>query len=41
MTHASYTPAQRAEAGTTDSLVRISVSLEDIAADINRALQAV
>lgn len=44
MTHASYTPAQRAEAGITDALVRISVGLEDvedIVADIEQALQAV
>lgn len=44
MTHASYAPEQRARAGITDALVRISVGLEDledILADIEQALDAV
>ena len=40
--HAMFTPQERAEAGITDDLVRLSVGLEDAAdlwADIDRALQ--
>jgi methionine-gamma-lyase len=43
MTHASYSPEQRAQAGITDALVRISVGLEDvedILADVEQALDA-
>jgi methionine-gamma-lyase len=41
MTHSPYTPEERAEAGITDSLIRISVGLEnvdDIIADLSQAL---
>ena len=44
MTHASYTPDQRATAGITDALIRFSVGLEDlddILTDIELALAAV
>lgn len=44
MTHASVPPAQRAELGITDGLVRISVGIEDLAdliADVERGLAAV
>ena len=44
MTHANYTPEQRAAAGISDALVRISVGLEDvedIVADIDQALEQV
>ena len=43
-THQRLTPAQRAELGITDGLVRISVGLEhpdDIVEDVLTALQAV
>lgn len=43
MTHASYSPEQRARAGIGDALVRISVGLEDredILADVEQALDA-
>ena len=43
-THQRLTPAQRAELGITDGLVRISVGLEhpdDIVEDVLSALQAV
>ena len=39
----SFTPAERAEMGITDGLVRISVGLEDLAdlrADLDQALDA-
>ena len=42
MTHAAVSPEQRAAAGITDGLVRLSVGLEnpaDLIADIDRALQ--
>ncbi len=41
MTHSPYEPEERAEAGITDSLIRISVGLEnvdDIIADLRQAL---
>jgi cystathionine beta-lyase/cystathionine gamma-synthase len=44
MTHAGYTPAERAELGIGDGLVRISVGCEDavdLIADLTRALAAV
>jgi cystathionine beta-lyase/cystathionine gamma-synthase len=44
MTHAGYTPEERAAIGIGDGLVRISVGCEDasdIVADLRRALQAV
>ncbi len=44
MTHASVPPAQRAELGITDGLVRISAGiedLEDLLADLDQALAAV
>jgi cystathionine gamma-lyase/cystathionine beta-lyase/cystathionine gamma-lyase/homocysteine desulfhydrase len=44
MTHAGYTPAERAALGIGDGLVRISVGCEDaedLTADLDRALQAV
>ena len=44
MTHSPYEPAERAEAGITDSLIRISVGLEnvdDIIADLSQALAQV
>jgi O-succinylhomoserine sulfhydrylase len=43
-THARITPEERARAGITEGLLRLSVGLEDLAdlkADIERALQAV
>jgi methionine-gamma-lyase len=43
MTHSTYTPEQRAAAGISDGLVRLSAGLEDTAdllADIERALAA-
>ncbi|MFN2532206.1 MAG: PLP-dependent aspartate aminotransferase family protein [Pyrinomonadaceae bacterium] len=42
MTHADVPPAQRASAGITDGLVRLSVGLEnveDLIADLNQALE--
>jgi len=42
-THGRLTPAQRAEAGISDSLIRVAVGLEDIAdlrADLQRGLEA-
>ena len=44
MTHAGYTPAERAALGIGDGLVRISVGCEDaedLIADLARALEAV
>jgi cystathionine beta-lyase/cystathionine gamma-synthase len=44
MSHASYDPAARAKAGITDSLVRISVGLEDpddLIEDLNQALSQI
>jgi cystathionine gamma-lyase len=44
MTHASVPPATRAELGITDSLVRLSVGIEDVndlIADLEQALDAV
>jgi methionine-gamma-lyase len=41
MTHSPYSPEEREQAGITDSLIRISVGLEDvndIIADISQAL---
>ncbi|MFT6690408.1 MAG: methionine-gamma-lyase [Colwellia sp.] len=41
MTHSPYTPEERADAGISDSLIRISVgleSVEDIIADLTKAL---
>ena len=41
MTHSVYTPAERAEHGITEGLVRISAGLEaaeDIIADLDQAL---
>jgi cystathionine gamma-lyase/homocysteine desulfhydrase len=41
MTHASVPPERRAEIGITDSLVRISVGIEDpddLIADLRQAL---
>jgi O-succinylhomoserine sulfhydrylase len=43
-THGRLSPAQRAEAGISDSLIRIAVGLEDVAdlrADLQRGLSAV
>jgi len=43
MTHASVPPAERAKLGITDSLVRVSVGIEDIEdllADLDQALAA-
>jgi len=43
MTHAAYTPEERARLGLTDGLVRLSVGLEepaDLWADLERALSA-
>lgn len=42
MTHASVPPAQRAELGITDNLIRLSVGLEDaedLIADVEQALK--
>jgi len=44
MTHSPYTPEERERAGITDSLIRISVGLEnvdDLIADLRQALAAV
>jgi len=44
MTHASVEPAERLKLGITDSMVRISVGIEDVKdllADLERALEAV
>lgn len=44
MTHATYTPEQRAQAGIADGLVRLSVGIEkvdDIRDDLARALSAI
>ncbi len=44
MSHASYDPSARLKAGITDSLVRISVGLEDpedLIADLDSALQRI
>jgi cystathionine beta-lyase/cystathionine gamma-synthase len=44
MTHAGYTPAERAELGIGDGLVRISVGCEDaedLTTDLDRSLQTV
>jgi methionine-gamma-lyase len=41
MTHSPYTPEERAEAGISEGLVRLSVGLEDaddIIADLKQAL---
>ena len=41
MTHSPYEPEERAEAGITDSLIRISVGLEhvdDIIVDLSQSL---
>ena len=41
MTHSPYTPEERANAGISDSLIRISVGLEnaeDIIADLSQSL---
>jgi cystathionine beta-lyase/cystathionine gamma-synthase len=43
MSHASMRPEQRAEAGITDSIIRLSVGIEDLAdliADLAGALDA-
>ena len=43
-THGRLTPDQRAEAGISDSLIRIAVGLEDVEdlrADLQRGLEAV
>ena len=43
MTHASVAPAERAELGISDSLIRLSVGLEDeedLIADLEAALTA-
>lgn len=43
-THGRLTPAQRAEAGISDSLIRVAVGLEDVEdlrADLQRGLEAV
>ena len=43
MTHASVPPAQRAQLGITDNLIRLSVGLEDVddlVADLEQALTA-
>jgi methionine-gamma-lyase len=42
MTHSAYTPEERADAGISDSLIRISVGLEhvdDILADLSQSLE--
>ncbi len=42
MSHASYDPAARAKAGITDSLIRLSIGLEDyedLVADLDQALR--
>ena len=42
MTHSTYTPEERSEAGISETLIRISVGLEhpeDIIADLDQALQ--
>lgn len=42
MTHASVPPEQRVELGITDTLIRLSVGLEDVEdliADIDQALR--
>jgi len=42
MTHASVPPERRAEIGLTDSLIRISVGIEDaedLIADLRQALE--
>jgi methionine-gamma-lyase len=44
MTHSPYTPEERAEAGISDGLVRLSVGLEaadDIIADLDHALNLI
>jgi methionine-gamma-lyase len=44
MTHSPYSPEEREQAGITDSLIRISVGLEDvndIIADLSPALDNV
>ncbi|HBY88537.1 MAG TPA: methionine gamma-lyase, partial [Colwellia sp.] len=44
MTHSPYTPEERADAGISDSLIRISVGLEnvdDIISDLTQALAKV
>ncbi|PKH89080.1 methionine gamma-lyase [Colwellia sp. Bg11-28] len=44
MTHSPYTPEERADAGISDSLIRISVGLEnvdDIISDLTQALEKV
>ncbi|QBF81716.1 methionine gamma-lyase [Shewanella maritima] len=44
MTHSPYTPEQRAEAGISDTLLRISAGLEDVTdviADIEQALSTI
>ena len=44
MTHSPYTAEERAEAGISDSLVRLSVGLEtvdDIIADLKQALDLI
>jgi len=44
MTHSPYTPEERANAGISDSLIRISVgleSVEDIIADLSQALASI
>ena len=44
MTHAGYTPAERAALGIGDGLVRISVGCEDaddLEADLGQALKAI
>ena len=43
MTHSSYTPEERAVHGISETLIRISVGLEDVAdliADFDQALAA-
>jgi O-succinylhomoserine sulfhydrylase len=43
-THGRLSPAQRADAGISDSLIRVAVGLEDVAdlrADLQRGLNAV
>ena len=43
MTHASIPPAQRAELGIADALIRLSVGIEDVddlIADLEQALAA-
>jgi methionine-gamma-lyase len=44
MTHSPYSPEEREQAGITDSLIRISVGLEnvdDIIADLSQALDKI